>query len=196
MNSAHATVELFAQISRALHFSDDRQALKDREWMSLLFLSRANKFSRTPSGLASFIEATKATTSQIIRTLVEKSYLVRERSQRDERSITLWVTPEAEKLIACHGPANRVLAAVAALEPEDDEKLRSLLHQLVARIDWPPDRAGIGCCRDCLFLIRGTPREGSGNSRMSPDFTCRFHRANIEPNETDRLCATFVRASS
>jgi MarR family transcriptional regulator, negative regulator of the multidrug operon emrRAB len=193
MGSAQKTAELLAQIARAFHFGDDRQALKDREWLSLFFLSRANKFSRTPSGLASFMGVTKSVTSQIVRMLVEKSYLRRERSQRDERCISLSITPKAERLLAGEDPSNRVLLAVAALVPEDDETLSGLLDQIVARIDWPHDVARIGQCRNCLFLTRGPPSQVPG-LRIRTDLRCRFHRAIIEPDETDRICTSFVRA--
>src|SRR6516164_9702868 len=115
MDVARDTVDLLFQVVRGCYFDDDRRGLRDREWTALRFLSRANRFSRTPSALAVFMATTRATASQIVMALEQKSYLVRERSQGDKRSVMLRVTPLGEKLLAQHDPINAVISAVAAL---------------------------------------------------------------------------------
>jgi MarR family transcriptional regulator, negative regulator of the multidrug operon emrRAB len=62
-------VELLIQAARAWYFEGDQHGLRDREWMALRFLGRANRFSRTPTALAGFIGATKTTASQIVKAL-------------------------------------------------------------------------------------------------------------------------------
>ena len=50
---AREAIELLGQMARILWFEGTKHGLRDREWMALRFLSRANRFSRTPSALAS-----------------------------------------------------------------------------------------------------------------------------------------------
>ena len=69
MPLAREAVELLVQAARAWYFEGNQHGLRDREWMALRFLGRANRFSRTPSALAGFIGATRATASQIVKTL-------------------------------------------------------------------------------------------------------------------------------
>src|SRR6187431_445836 len=119
MNPERESIELLGQIARTVWFEGTKHGLRDLEWTALRFLSRANRFSRTPSALASFIGTTRATASQIVKALEEKSYLVRKRSQADKRSVTLGVTAAGERLLAQHDPINSLVRAVAALAPDD-----------------------------------------------------------------------------
>ena len=122
-------VELLIQAARAWYFEGDQHGLRDREWMALRFLGRANRFSRTPTALAGFIGATKTTASQIVKTLEKKSYLIRKPSHEDKRSVVLCVTPQGEKCLSQHDPINHVLNAVAALGAEECGKLRDSLDE-------------------------------------------------------------------
>jgi DNA-binding MarR family transcriptional regulator len=194
MALARETAELLVQAARSLNFEDDRRGLRDREWTALRFLSRANRFSRTPSALADFIGATRAAASQIAKALEEKSYLVRRPSQDDKRSVALCVTPQGERLLAQHDPINEVLNAVAALVPEDCARLRTTLSAILHRIDTPRKQAHAGVCRDCIFLVKSEAGARSGKARTQAEFECRFHRAPIAAHETKLLCTSFERA--
>ena len=66
MNLARESIELLEQAARILWFEGTKHGLRDREWMALRFLSRANRFSRTPSALASYVGTTRGTASFII----------------------------------------------------------------------------------------------------------------------------------
>src|SRR3954451_14392046 len=58
---AREAIELLGQMARILWFEGTKHGLRDREWMALRFLSRANRFSRTPSALASYVGTTRVT---------------------------------------------------------------------------------------------------------------------------------------
>jgi DNA-binding MarR family transcriptional regulator len=193
MDLARETVDLLFQVVRGFYFDDDRRGLRDREWMALRFLSRANRFSRTPSALASFMGTTRASASQIVAALEQNACVVRERSQTDKRSVTLCVTPLGEKLLAQHDPIDTVRRAVAALAPDDGNKLRGWLQEIVARVDKPDDQTETGKCRDCIFLVRGNAGACAGKSRPRPELLCRFHRTPITADELDLLCVSFER---
>ena len=194
MDLARETVELLVQVVRDCYFDDNRRGLRDREWTALRFLSRANRFSRTPSALAVFMGTTRATASQIVMALEQKAYLVRERSQRDKRSVMLCVTPLGEKLLTQHDPINSVISAVAALAPDDGIKLRGWLREIVARVDKPHDQAETGHCRDCIFLVRSSTDACSGKSRAKAELLCRFHRTPVIAEEANLLCTSFERS--
>ena len=92
---AREAIELLGQMARILWFEGTKHGLRDREWMALRFLSRANRFSRTPSALASYVGTTRGTASFIIGELERLGYLERKRSATDKRigSPTLSVPP-------------------------------------------------------------------------------------------------------
>jgi DNA-binding MarR family transcriptional regulator len=192
MPLAREAVELLIQAARAWYFEGDRHGLRDREWMALRFLGRANRFSRTPSALAGFIGTTRATASQIVKTLEAKSYIARKPSDEDKRSVVLCVTPQGEKCLAQHDPINHVRDAVTALGTEETTRLRDSVREILNHLDATHQRLNASICRDCMFLAeRNSPKRRAG-----PEYTCRLYRAPISPDEIELLCTNFERASS
>ena len=185
-------VELLIQAARAWYFEGDQHGLRDREWMALRFLGRANRFSRTPTALAGFIGATKTTASQIVKTLESKSYLVRKPSREDKRSVVLCVTAQGEKCLSQHDPINHVLNAVAALGSEECTRLRSSLSRILNHLDATHQRLNASICRDCMFLAERGP--GGAKGRSAGEFMCRLYRAPISQEETELLCTNFEQA--
>ncbi|WP_354064580.1 MarR family transcriptional regulator [Bradyrhizobium sp. RT6a] len=186
---AREAVELLVQASRIWYFEGNQHGLRDREWMALRFLGRANRFSRTPSALAGFIGATRATASQIVKTLESKSFLVRKPSQKDKRSIVLHVTAQGEKCLNQHDPVNHVLNAVTALGADECVRLRDLLRAILSHLDAAHQRLDASVCRDCMFLTERGP--GTGKRRATAEFTCRLYRAPVALEETELLCTNF-----
>src|SRR4051812_13785214 len=121
MNLAREAVELLAQVARILWFEGTKHGMRDREWMALRFLSRANRFSRTPSALASYVGTTRGTASFIIGELERLGYLERNRSAKDKRSVMLSVTQQGKKFLA-RDPVNVLVDAIAVLD--GDGKIR------------------------------------------------------------------------
>lgn len=185
-------VELLIQAARAWYFEGDKHGLRDREWMALRFLGRANRFSRTPTALAGFIGATKTTASQIVKTLESKSYLVRKPSHEDKRSVVLCVTAQGEKCLNQHDPINHVLNAVAALGTEECTRLRGSLTKVLNHLDATHQRLNASTCRDCMFLAERGP--GTAKGRTAAEFMCRLYRAPISLEETELLCTNFEHA--
>jgi DNA-binding MarR family transcriptional regulator len=195
MPLAREAVELLVQAARAWYFEGDQHGLRDREWMALRFLGRANRFSRTPSALAGFIGATRATASQIVKTLESKSLLVRKPSHEDKRSVVLHVTAQGEKSLSQHDPINHVVNAVTALGTEECIRLRDSLREILNQIDATHQRLDASICRDCMFLAERSPAAGPGTAkgRATAEFMCRLYRAPISIAETELLCTSFER---
>ncbi|TYL72076.1 MarR family winged helix-turn-helix transcriptional regulator [Bradyrhizobium cytisi] len=191
MPLAREAVELLIQASRVWYFEGNQHGLRDREWMALRFLGRANRFSRNPSAVAGFISATRATASQIVKTLEGKSFLVRKPSQRDKRSVVLHVTAQGEKCLNQYDPVNRVLNAVTALGPDECVRLRDLLQEILNHLDEARQRLDAGVCRNCMFLAERRP--STGKRRATAEFLCRLYRAPVSLEETELLCTNFER---
>lgn len=193
MPLAREAVELLVQAARAWYFEGNQNGLRDREWMALRFLGRANRFSRTPSALAGFIGATRATASQIVKTLEAKSFLVRKPSHEDKRSVVLHVTAQGEKCLTQHDPINHVVNAVTSLGTEECGRLRDSLREILNHIDAAHQRLDASICRDCMFLAERSPGAGAGKVRTTAEFMCRLYRAPISLEETELLCTSFER---
>jgi len=59
---------------------------------ALSYLARANRFSRAPSQVATYLSATRGTISQTLKALARKELIAEHRSQVDKRSISYGIT--------------------------------------------------------------------------------------------------------
>ncbi|MGY3341971.1 MarR family transcriptional repressor of emrRAB [Bradyrhizobium sp. USDA 4472] len=182
---------MLLQAAKACQAPNDLRGLRYREWKALRFLARANRFSKSPTAVADYIGTTRATATQVIKALEDKSYIVREAAAHDKRSVMLCVTPQGEKMLAHHDPICGMVNAIEKLVAEHRSQLRNTLNEILRRIDATGSKISVGCCIDCLFLRRGAVAR---HGKARPDFICRLHGARLAANETELLCTSFERA--
>jgi DNA-binding MarR family transcriptional regulator len=187
MNLAREAMELLGQAARILWFEGTKHGMRDREWMALRFLSRANRFSRTPSALASYVGTTRGTASFIIGELERLGYLERKRSTKDKRSVMLSVTQQGKKFLA-RDPVNGLVDAIAVLDDDSKIRFRDTLRHVLNRADAAEQRHHTDVCKRCIFLRE--ERTASEN-KTTVEFTCRLFRAPIAEAEIDLLCTSF-----
>lgn len=187
MNLAREAIELLGQVARILWFEGTKHGMRDREWMALRFLSRANRFSRTPSALASYVCTTRGTASFIIGELERLGYVERKRSTKDKRSVTLSVTQQGKKFLA-RDPVNGLVEAIAVLDDDSKMRFRDTLRHVLDQADAAEQRHHTDVCKRCIFLRED--RTASEN-KSTVEFTCRLFRAPIAEAEIDLLCTSF-----
>ena len=187
MNLAREAIELLEQVARILWFEGTKHGMRDREWMALRFLSRANRFSRTPSALASYVGTTRGTASFIIGELERLGYVERTRSSKDKRSVMLSVTQQGKKFLA-RDPVNGLVDAFAVLDDDSKIRFRVTLRHVLDQADAAEQRHHTDVCKRCIFLRED--RTASEN-RSTVEFTCRLFRAPIAEAEIELLCTSF-----
>jgi len=187
MNLAREAIELLEQVARILWFEGTKHGMRDREWMALRFLSRANRFSRTPSALASYVGTTRGTASFIIGELERLGYVERTRSSKDKRSVMLSVTQQGKKFLA-RDPVNGLVDAFAVLDDDSKIRFRDTLRHVLDQADAAEQRHHTDVCKRCIFLRED--RTASEN-RSTVEFTCRLFRAPIAEAEIELLCTSF-----
>jgi MarR family transcriptional regulator, negative regulator of the multidrug operon emrRAB len=186
-NSARESVELLGQIARTLCFEGTKHGLREREWMALRFLSRANRFSRTPSALASHVGTTRCTASVIIGELERLGYLEKKRSATDKRSVMLNVTSQGRKFLA-RDPVNALVDAIAVLDDDGKIRLRDTLRDVLNQSDAAERRGHTDACKSCTFLRED---RATTESKSSAEYTCLLVRAPVTKAETELLCTKF-----
>ena len=187
MNLPRESIELLEQVARILWFEGTKHGLRDREWMALRFLSRANRFSRTPSALASYVGTTRGTASFIIGELERLGYLERKRSAQDKRSVMLSVTQQGKKFLV-RDPVNVLVEAITVLEDEAKVSFRDALRHVLDQSDAAEQRHHTDVCKRCIFLRED---RATTDSRTTAEFSCRLFRAPIAEAEVDLLCTSF-----
>jgi DNA-binding MarR family transcriptional regulator len=187
MNLARETIELLGQIARFFLFEGAKHGLRDREWMALRFLSSANRFSRTPSALASYVGTTRGTASYIINELERLGYLEKTRSAKDKRSVTLSVTQQGRKFLG-RDPVNVLTSAIGVLDDEHKTGLRDMLRRSLEQSDAALQSRHADVCKRCIFLREA---RASAVDKALAEFTCRLFRATISEAEIELLCTSF-----
>ena len=187
MNLAREAIELLGQVARILWFEGTKHGMRDREWMALRFLSRANRFSRTPSALASYVGTTRGTASFIIGELERFGYLERKRSVKDKRSVMLSVTQQGKKFLA-RDPVNGLVDAIAVLDDDSKVRFRDTLRHVLDQADAAEQRHHTDVCKRCIFLREDRT---APENKTTVEFTCRLFRAPIAEAEIDLLCTSF-----
>lgn len=91
-SAAIESAHLIGRLDRLMRSGVAVEGLNPAQWEALRYLARANRFSRTPAGLADYLGSTRGTVSQTLIALEQKGFAVRMASERDRRSTELALT--------------------------------------------------------------------------------------------------------
>lgn len=177
---ASQIAEILDRLGRAAHSLQFAYGLNPAQWEALRFLSRANRYSRSPSCLAEYLGTTKGTTSQTLRALENKGYVKRCRDCHDRRGVSLEITAEGRELLA-KDPLRGIEQAVAGLPFECAGHLADGLEQVLAQIRSRCRQGEFGVCERCNHLV-----DGSGEGTR-----CGLTDEPLSQDENKQLCANF-----
>jgi DNA-binding MarR family transcriptional regulator len=153
--------------------------------MALRYFARANRFSRTVSGFAEYHATTRGTVSQTIKTLTERGYLSRIRSESDRRSVRLDLTEQGAAVMEAD-PLAQLIGFVEELPTAGQSGLHDHLRQLVADLAKGLQRPRFGLCCACRFL-----QAAGDDDAAASTVQCRFVGADLEPEDLARICVNF-----
>lgn len=161
----------FARLVAAEGWEGD---LNPTQRAALLYLARANRFSRAPSHVADYLSATRGTVSQTLKALHRKGLIRERRSETDKRSFSYEPTPEGIALVSAGDGLSKVLAQLSSAEAADfADKLTHLISGLLQEREGRP----FGVCRTCLH------HETRGKAGF-----CRLLHVEIGKEGLDQLC--------
>ena len=150
---------------------------------SLLYLSRANRYSDTPAGITEYLGSTKGTVSQSLLVLERKGLIAKRPDKRDGRVIHLELTDRGKRFLEDQWPSRHVREAVAMLPEPRLKKLQDALRELLTALQRAHGSRSFGVCRTCsLFERLGDGRFRCGLTleplaEVETGKICREHRA-------------------
>lgn len=169
-----------SRLARELQFVD---GLNPAQWEALRFVSRANRYSRSPGAFAEFIGTTKGTASQTLIALEQKGLLERARSAADRRQVELRLTAEGEAMLA-RDPIANIEQVAELLTPDVGmamvRGLTRLLHDLQARHGLKT----FGVCGDCNLNCVTT--------EAVPTKQCGHTGESLDARDMRQICVDFV----
>lgn len=154
-----AAAHLIERLGRVLRSGDLEAGLQPVQWEAMRYLARANRFSRTPAALASYLGTTRGTVSQTVIALEAKGLVTKTRDARDGRSITLDLTAQGRNVLKTSALgllATDIRAATDAEQLAND--LDAVLRHALARRGHQP----FGVCKSCVHF---RPNLGPGERR-------------------------------
>jgi DNA-binding MarR family transcriptional regulator len=188
MNDNPATTEEIAELlvylGRAARGTDAGSNLTVAQWTAMRFFARANHLSRTPSAFASFHATTRGTASQIIKSLMQRGYLVRHQAVDDRRSVRLDLTHSGQAIMH-FDPLNNLTEAIDQLEGKLRMALRQALPALAGELAKVRGTVAFGTCGDCRHF------SDSGAVRY-----CACVDAELAPDDLGCLCVNFAAIES
>ncbi len=180
----HMHQEARALLDRVMriHASEEwEDGINPAQTAALLYLSRANRFSRSPSHVAEYLSSTRGTVSQTLKALMRKGLIAEQRSAKDKRSISYDVTPDGHALLQ-----GRVVSrdALDGFSHDDVKQLISLLSALARNALKARGGKSFGMCRTCEHH----------RTRKSGAYCALLNEA-LAPAEADEICHEHAEAA-
>jgi DNA-binding MarR family transcriptional regulator len=179
MTDRLSTVELIERLARIVSGAGHSNAMKPAQWDALRYVSRANRFSRTPGALTAYLGVTKGTVSQTLMSLERAGLVSKTVDAADRRSVKLELTDAGRDRLRRDEIA-RVQAMVNAMPELDRLRLDDALRQLLkTRLELEGGRA-FGLCRTC--------RHFAADARGPAKHHCRLLDEPLTDAEADEIC--------
>ncbi|MBX3529481.1 MAG: MarR family transcriptional regulator [Rhizobiaceae bacterium] len=165
MQGRNETVELIERLARLVFNDGHSRGLKPAQWEALRYLSRANRFSRTPGALTAYLGSTKGTVSQTVMSLERAGLVEKAANPADRRSVHLDLTPAGVALLETDG-LTRVAQAVDGLPEAVRGGLEAGLRTVLARRLAASGGRAFGICGDCRHFERDAGGRGHHFCRL------------------------------
>lgn len=173
--------DLLERIGRLLRGARHRtEQLNPAQWEALRYLSRANRYSRTPTALTRYLGATKGTVSQTMIALERKGLVRRAADPRDRRGVRLALTARGRANLQ----RDPMLDLLDAVDPALLSRLETDLSDLLVHLQIRNRRRPFGQCGTCRFFRRGGAEgESDGPHR------CGLTHEPLTALESGQICA-------
>lgn len=164
---------LRAEMRQSAH----RHKLKLVQLEALYYLSRANRYSVTTLTVAEALALTKGTTSQTLKTLVEKGFVERRSDKDDGRVVHHDLTSIGLRIVAECYP-------VSALESLCEDRvlnLNEVLTELLRSLQVEQGRVAFGVCKGCKYF-----------SQAATGGTCGVTKEPLSKRDCLKICREFA----
>lgn len=179
---ANEIASLINRLDRLVRYVDKRVDLNPVQWETLRYLALANRFSQTPSALASYLNSTRGTVSQTLIALEKKDYVERQASERDARSLQINVTRKGVEALSVDPQMTLARAIESASGDHLMDVLQSLRGALRLLIGANGGRA-FGVCQSCQYF------RSNANTNSKQPHQCSLLNEALSDVDSEKICA-------
>ncbi|MEP4197514.1 MAG: MarR family transcriptional regulator [Aliishimia sp.] len=166
--------DLINRLARLDATSTWRGGLNPAQMSVLSYLSRANRFSRSPSQVAEYLGSTRGTVSQTFKALAQKGYVTGQGSQTDRRTISFDLTKKGVHAVA---EENLLIAEISKMDKSAKKKLMEALAAVTRSMLKENGGRAFGICNQCRHF---SARENGGH--------CALLLEDLTISETLKIC--------
>ncbi|MEM7123896.1 MAG: MarR family transcriptional regulator [Pseudomonadota bacterium] len=179
MDASNDIAQILDRLSRVLQNEGHAEGLKPAQWEALRYLSRANRFSRTPSALTAYLGITKGTVSQSLNALERKGLIKKTADPGDRRQVRMDLTAKGTRLLA-RDPLTATTEAASSLSAAERQAVATGLEELLRRILLERDGRAFGVCRTCRYFRKNDPN--------GAPHRCDLLDEKLSANDSERIC--------
>ena len=169
-------IERLARIVQNNMFADD---LKPTQWEALRYLSKANRFSCTPTALTAYLGVTKGTVSQTINALERKGLLNKKAITSDKRLVKLVLTTKGKNMLK-NDPLTEISIAASKMTQSQQTSLKRGLKNLLVRTLNERQRKPFGACKTCKYFEK--------NSANGSPHHCKLLKVSLSIEDSEKIC--------
>jgi len=175
---------LIERLARLMRASEHESGLNPAQWEVLRYLARCNRFSNTPTALATYLAATKGTISQTLKALEHKGLIKKGRRDGGRRSVALALCDRAWDYLE-RDPWWRLANHEGALSGQTRQGLRIGLRHFVLCEIAHRKMGAFGICASCRHFERNGASDSDGDG--GPHHCARFG-ATLADADAERIC--------
>lgn len=148
---------LMERLARILQNDSHAGGLKPAQWEALRYLSRANRFSRSPGAVTAYLGVTKGTVSQTLAALERKGLIKKAIDRADRRGVEINLTRQGTKMLQ-NDPVITIESVTRQMAAVDRAQLSASLEGVLVQL--LRDRGGrpFGACKTCRHFMKGAPQ--------------------------------------
>lgn len=170
------------RLARLIRAREHDGGLNPAQWVALRYLSRANRFSDSPSAVTRYLGATKGTISQTLKALERKGYVSKSRREGAGKSIRLSLTPKGEDALT-QDPWSDVAADADRLGGKTKRRVERGLNELLQQALLRSGLQGFGSCSSCRFF-----RERGRDDDAQGPHLCMLFEEPLSPDDRAKIC--------
>ena len=142
--------EILTRLSRLLQAEERASGeLLPVQLQALLYLSRSNRYSDTPSAVAEYLGITKGTASQTLGALERGGLIAKATDSNDRRSVRLRLTAKGKRLIDERTVPHVLEEGLSPLTESNRAQIQSELEELLRSIQRAAGGRSFGVCHTC-----------------------------------------------
>ncbi len=177
----HRLETLIDRLNRILASDEWADALNPAQWTALVYIARANRFSRAPSYVAEYMCATRGTVSQTLKALAKKGLISELRSEKDKRSLSYSLTASGRHLLKRRTSREELFAS---LDSDTSVHLANGLEELLRASIRRRGMKAFGVCKTCRYHRR---KPGGGY--------CELLKEQLSNREADQICHEYAESA-